>query len=91
MAEVGHGLFEGAAVGFAGEEDLVPVALEAAAQVGLAAGVGPGGLEVIDAGRQGRLDDRLGLALVTEGAQHPFASQTQPGGGVPGAAQGFLG
>ena len=90
-AEMGHGLFKGAPMGFAGEEDFVPVAFQAAAQVGLAAGVGPGGFEVIDPGRQGRLNHGLGLAVVTKGPQHAFASQAQPGGGVPGASQGFLG
>ena len=88
---MGHGLFKGAPVGFAGEEDLIPVAFQARAQVGLAAGVGPGGFEVIDPGRQGRFDDGLSLALVTEGPQHAFASQAQPGGGVPGTPHNFLG
>ena len=59
--QMGHGLLIGAAVGLAGEEDLVPVALQAPAQIGFAAGVGPGGLEVADAGLQGRVDDRLGV------------------------------
>jgi len=90
-AEMGHGLLESPPVGFAGEEKLVSVAFKAAAQVRLAAGVGPGGLEVIDARGQGRLDDGLGLAVVAEGPQNAFASQAQPGGGVPGAPQGFLG
>ena len=85
------GLAPGAAVGFAGEENAVPVALEGFAQIGLAAGVSPGALKVRDAGFQGRLDHGPGLALVAKGAEHPFAPQAQNGDGTAGASQGRLG
>jgi hypothetical protein len=81
------GFLPGAAVGLAGEENPVPVPVEAVSQIGLAAGISPGAFKIGDARFQGGFDHGLSLPFVAEGAEHPFAPQSQDGDGDPGASQ----
>ena len=75
-------------VGLARQEDLVPALTQCTPVVVLTPGVSPGRFQVVDAEVDGAVDECIGLTVVAEGPEHPFAAEAEDGGLVAGFSEG---